>query len=53
MEKRSKIVENQSELEKSVIVNERWNNKLNQTTKTLDKLLYNIDKLIKYLDEKK
>lgn len=53
MEKRSKIVENQSELEKSNIVNESWNNKLNQTAKTLDKLLYNIDKLIKHLDEKK
>lgn len=56
MKRKSKIVEyNQlKQVEETSKINKKdmWNNKLQQTINTLDKLTRNIDFLINYLNEK-
>ena len=56
MKRKSKIVEyNQlKQVEETSKINKKdlWNNKLQQTINTLDKLTHNIDFLINYLNEK-
>lgn len=56
MKRKSKIVEYHQlkQVEEASNINKRdmWNNKLQQTVNTLDRLTYSIDFLINYLNEK-
>ena len=52
MKRKSKIVKYYlKQIEEASKIN-MWNNKLRQTTNTLDKLTHSIDFLINYLNEK-
>lgn len=56
MKRKSKIVEyyqlKQTEEASKINKKDMWNNKLQQTINTLDKLTHSIDFLINYLNEK-